>query len=438
MRFILIAFTFFCSFAGAQNYYVVNAGHSQANGQYSYAGELNGYGNWTKGVYSLHFTMDIGCTPKWVIMNADTMIYKNYDWTTYPPINNWQTTCYSGSIVPAPIVLGDQPYIEWSYGNYRELNDNTGLVSGQPSVTATLYSYQGHSFTGNTGDDLIAEGKATGINVPAGLQMQAIKTSDTTLLISYSGHALAHRQVNSVYNGTVLLHSNATTQNDSLQVINNSYPYITVSFLQPQMYGYSLYFNELPADVGTVENSPAKRIIINRFGGETFTGTSGENLFLTGKVFFDNLPAGLIPEVIYETDTLLRVAMQGAAIHHDNSNDIYPVKMYFRNTAFSGNDSTEVLGHPFNLGFDFFGTIGNPEYDAEEHVLFYPNPAQNFLLIANDNRSGKIIISDISGKTLIHCSPVSDMLDISILPEGLFTISYITGDKVYKSKLIKN
>jgi hypothetical protein len=437
MRLVLICFLFFSLVAGAQNYYVANAGHSQANGQYSYAGEINGYPNWTNGIYSLHFTMDIGCTPKWVIMHADTMIYKNYDWTSYPPINNWQTTCYPGSISPAPIVISEQPYIEWSYGNYRELNDNTGQVSGQPPVSATLYSYQGHSFTGNTGDDLAALGKATCINVPAGLQMHVTKTSDTTLLISYSGHALQHRQGNSVYNCTVFLHSNATTQNDSLQVINNSYPYISLSFLQPQMYGYQLYFNELPEDIGTVENNPNRRIIINRFGGESFTGTAGENLFLTGKIFFDNLPAGLIPEVIFETDTLLRVAMQGAAVHHDNSNDIFPVRMYFRSTAFSGNDSTEILGLPVNLGFDFFGTIGYSYAEADGQYLFYPNPAHDFIIMENGDESGRIMISDLSGKTMINRWQDSDRVDIGILPEGVYILSYITGGKVYNSKLIK-
>ena len=415
LPFLLLVLT-----AAGQNFYVINAGHTQANGMYTYTGEVNGFPNWANGQYSMHYTYDIGCTPKWVIMNADTMIYKNYSTTYFPPMLDWQTTCYTGSIFPAPYVLSEQPYIQWTNGNYRELNDNTGQVSGQPCVTATLFSYSGSVFTGSNGDDLIATGRASCLNVPAGLNMQVIKTSDTTLQIEFTGHALQHSVSNSLYNCTVVLHSNATTANDSLLVINNNYPYIYISFLQPQLYSYYMYFNELPDDIGMVENLSACKITINRFGGESFSGTIGENFFLTGKVFFNNLPAGLQPEIILVTDTLLSVAMLGSAIHHDNSNDIYSVPMFFRSSSFSGNDSTEVIGHPVNMSFNFFGTIGINTINNVDNLNVFPNPVSKFFFLPTAEKDDMVDLYDMQGRKVLSAAYKDEGIDVSQLEPGLY------------------
>lgn len=433
---LIISCILFSISINAQNFHVMNAGHVQANGTYVYSGEINGYPNWTNGIYSLHFTNDIGCTPKWVIMHADTMIYKNYDWTSDPPTYNWQTTCYSGSIYPPPIVLSEQPTVFWSYCDYIEQNDNSGQIIAQPPLTASLYSYLNVTFTGNTGEDFVAAGKVSVTNVPAGLSIHVFKTCDTSLQVLFTGAAIQHRAINTVYNCSIVLNSNATSANDSLQVVNNNSPNITIRFLQPQMYSNAMYFNELSADIGTVENSPNRKIYINRFGGESFAGSIGEDFFQTGKVLFNNLPLGLQPEIILMTDTLLSVAMQGAAIHHDNNDDVYPVHMFFRSIAFTGNDSSEVLGSPVSLGFNFFGTIGAEFIDNEGSPVFYPNPAGDFILVESLPEDQDVVISDITGKKIMITGP--GYCDISRLPPGIYILTFEWEGNVRNTKLIKN
>ncbi|PKP23255.1 MAG: hypothetical protein CVU05_00415 [Bacteroidetes bacterium HGW-Bacteroidetes-21] len=427
---ILISITIHLS---SQNYHVIGAGHADANGTYVYSGEINGYPNWTFGNYSLHFTNEIGCMPKWVIMNVDTMIYKNYDWIELPPIDNWQVTCYSGSIFPAPQVWSDYPNLLWQNYSYQEDNSNSGSISLDYSVKIIMRSINGQSFTGNENDDYISQGKATGSNVPEGLTMQVVKINDSLLEVSFAGNALFHKVINSVYNIGICLHNNATTIGDSLLVQNNSFQNISINFKQPNVSKNFYWFYENSTNDGTIDNSVAKYIKLNRYGGETFSGTIGEDFYQTEKVTFSTLHQGITPELILINDTLISVRILGAAIAHNY--DLPNVSVNFTNEAFSGNDAYEIYGIPFEIGFDFLTEMINND-DISNKPNFYPNPATDYLYFNTDFIPSTIEIYSIDGTLIQHMNSTKNNVNISSIQNGFYLIKMTDGSTTRIQKLV--
>ncbi len=426
-----------------QNMYVINAGNFEANGTYSYTGSFNGFSRWEKNSFSIYYTYQIGCQPKWVIMNQDTMIYKNYQNNYYdslPPSTEWQTTCYPGSIYPAPVVMSDYPVIYWNNLLwFTESIDNNGSISDQYKMQIVIKSIHQYTFNGASNEDFISVGKASAQYVPEGLTMKLIKKNDTLLELSFVGNALMHRASNSVYTISCTLHDSATTLFDSTSVINNNFSNIVIQFKQPELISSYMYFYESDADDGTVNNSYNRFIKINNFGYESFSGIEGENFYLTGKAIFSNLPQGFIPELILLNDTALQLKILDTALFHDYSNDCYDTQLNFTNNAFSGNNTDEIFGQPVRLYFDFFGVVGEQENIFNSNFDVYPNPAHTFIKVDSDK--DKIIALEIYNQKGVLISSSDNacdnyLFDVSMLEKSLYFIKIISAKNVILKKII--
>ncbi len=92
------------------------------------------------------------------------------------------------------------------------------------------------------------------------------------------------------------------------------------------------------------------------------------------------------------------------------------------------------------LHYDSTGTVGINSISTVNQLKVFPNPAQDFVTIENDNLLfNRIKIIDINGKLVkqIDQNNLTGKLDISDLPGGQYIFSFETADKVITQKIIK-
>ncbi len=71
------------------------------------------------------------------------------------------------------------------------------------------------------------------------------------------------------------------------------------------------------------------------------------------------------------------------------------------------------------------------------HVLMYPNPAKEMLIIENANQNSFVMIYDITGKQLINRKLQNGQIDIRELTNGIYTIKIKTNTQEVITKFIK-
>ena len=124
---------------------------------------------------------------------------------------------------------------------------------------------------------------------------------------------------------------------------NNGYnPAPTITKVGPAISYSTDTFYESSANDGTIDNSSPVIIIFNNFGGETFTGSYGDNFVTAGKVIVTNLPSGLTAVVTRISSTTLSVTITGVAPTNNSANDVSNLTFAFQNSAFSGGDASNV------------------------------------------------------------------------------------------------
>jgi len=83
----------------------------------------------------------------------------------------------------------------------------------------------------------------------------------------------------------------------------------------------------------------------------------------------------------------------------------------------------------------------NNEHYEIPIVTIYPNPTNNSITIKNNFINGRIIIRDLTGKTLVEKEITSgiEYIDISLFKSGFYLISFYEGQQfLFSRKLIKN
>lgn len=84
--------------------------------------------------------------------------------------------------------------------------------------------------------------------------------------------------------------------------------------------------------------------------------------------------------------------------------------------------------------------IPSTEQERKFNVFFFPNPAKEWIYIQNesDNAINEVCITDASGRLVLKIRPTVPTIDVSDLPEGIYTISFVSGnDAVTHSLLIR-
>ena len=132
-------------------------------------------------------------------------------------------------------------------------------------------------------------------------------------------------------------------------------------------------------------------------------------------------------------------------------------------TAPGAPESQEVSGHSICLSFDgsvvSIGARGNDGNGSnsghvrvyttnsigvfninETNFVLYPNPTKGIINIkAKDRDIKKIIISDVTGKTIIEQTEIQqkETIDLSGFKSGIYIISIQTEKEIFTKKIIK-
>ncbi|MFH2095954.1 MAG: T9SS type A sorting domain-containing protein [Bacteroidota bacterium] len=158
-------------------------------------------------------------------------------------------------------------------------------------------------------------------------------------------------------------------------------------------YNYSyIYYYEMPDNDGSIDNSTPLIMTLNHYGGEEFSGNTGEDFYTNGKVNFWNVPAGLSPVLEKVNDTTLVLTFSGNAVNHNTSNSQW-VDFEFNDAAFTGNNANEVYNSIYSNLRIQFRQPGINYYNT----VFYESTANDGTI--NNNPPCTIKLNPLGGET---------------------------------------
>jgi hypothetical protein len=76
---------------------------------------------------------------------------------------------------------------------------------------------------------------------------------------------------------------------------------------------------------------------------------------------------------------------------------------------------------------------------ATNTITVFPNPTTDFLTIQNSSNTqiDKIIVSDISGKTVLQQNQNASQVNVQNLSKGMYLLQVVSGAKNWQSKFVK-
>lgn len=74
---------------------------------------------------------------------------------------------------------------------------------------------------------------------------------------------------------------------------------------------------------------------------------------------------------------------------------------------------------------------------SEEESILYPNPVSDYLTVSL-NAIEEIIVTDLSGKTVLRQVGNSNQINVAQLQKGVYVIQVKYDDKIFTRKIIKN
>ena len=92
------------------------------------------------------------------------------------------------------------------------------------------------------------------------------------------------------------------------------------------------------------------------------------------------------------------------------------------------------------VSYDFYvgETNGFEEQRKQDNIRVFPNPARNILHISypDEFRPEEIRFYDITGNEVLRIKPFNDVVDISKLMPGLYTLGIVLHNRIIKRKVI--
>ena len=248
------------------------------NGIYKKVLSIDGYPVYAKGIYRLGYR---GCNTQWVITNrnndysvsrGECPIYGTSISSPQPYFNEgWQNSNNLNEVIEVQRINS----LQYSLNGFKECRIyHDGRISMEDTLVITYrYPDNNATFTGANGEDFVALNKAVITNLPAGLTMHLIRSSDSTLYANITGRAVDHST--DIFNLTVTFHNNAFSHNDTGTVYNTSKNDLTINFV-------SVYtVASTGADFNTVSSAVSSPIVedgdILMLADETFT-VSNQNI----------------------------------------------------------------------------------------------------------------------------------------------------------------
>lgn len=217
------------------------------------------------------------------------------------------------------VTFANRPALAYSPTTFTETNRNDGGIGNEVRITLAGASFASGPFEAGT--------HYTTSGVPAGLSFSLSLDSATQLTARATGQALEHANANDTSMTLALL--GPAFQNVAPTNIAGSSTNLAFDFNNQPVIGYSrTVFTELSG--GAIDNLTPMSISI---GGDTFTGSDGENFVTAGKIVATNVPTGLTAVITRSSATNLNATLTGAATAHANSNDVDNLTFVFQDSA---------------------------------------------------------------------------------------------------------
>ncbi|MBB6463135.1 LamG-like jellyroll fold domain-containing protein [Flammeovirga kamogawensis] len=295
--------------------------------------------------------------------------------------------------------------LSYSDSLFSEASDNNGAITETFTISLT-----GSTFTGVDGENFIQEEKLTVGNLPSGLGVQAIKQSDTELLISYNGNATAHRASDNRNDVTFQFQNTAFTDGQADRVINYSRSDIGFVFQNPSLSYSSNRFIE--SNNGTIGGKMTISLL-----GDQFTGQINENFIATNKLSISNLPDGITGLAVLKNASTVELTLIGAATEHAESNSINTIEVAFLDAAFGGGNASEVDGY----------TLSNVQIDFHNPIITFSGKTFTENAFNNGRISNTLTIS-LSKDTFTSDVITANKITFSHIPEGLSEEVFLIND----------
>ncbi len=283
----------------------------------------------------------------------------------------------------------------------------TGAEAGTTAVTVTATASA--PVTGNQTVDLAV----TGTGITAG----DFTLSGTTITIVDG--AIAGSVTFTVLDDVLVEGSETATLtlgNPSSGIALGSNLSQTVTIVDNEAIGalaYSGQFNEGLAFDGSVSG----KILITLSGGETFAGSSGDDLLAAAmpKAQITNVPAGLTASLILTGSSQAELSFSGQASAHGNASDVGNLTLAFNDSAFTGNNASVITGSTqsdLSINFADMGTVGSTQ-------IFTPNAGTsvdssdassaialdaNYMVVGDDEASVLRVYDRAGGVALVEWS----------------------------------
>jgi hypothetical protein len=163
---------------------------------------------------------------------------------------------------------------------------------------------------------------------------------------------------------------------------------------------------------------------VTSIGGEL--GIS-ENDALTGLAGLDNIDAGTITELsIYNNISLSTCEVKSVCNYLASPNGAIDI----HDNAAGCNTQEEVV--------EACDAAGVPDINTKSIFSIYPNPAKKELFISSKNG---VFIKEVNiynqiGQKVLHENRITNMIDVSMLQQGMYVIELISNESKIREKLI--
>ncbi|MBB6463140.1 T9SS type A sorting domain-containing protein [Flammeovirga kamogawensis] len=258
------------------------------------------------------------------------------------------------------VEIENSDFIEISNTGFTESNSNDGSVEG----TIVLSLVGGDQLTGTNGDNLVATGLVVADGVPNGLSLSVIQDTPLQVTISLTGNAAGHKATDNTTFGWTFTDNAFEVLNASVidYAINPNSQAITFTTETPPPFTDSDFqivstspFIEQVVDNGIVNGE----IVLNLVGGDTLTGSIGDDFVTASKLLTQNIPNGLTLSAIKNSSTQITLSLNGVAVDHSLANRNFGWS--FTDNAFAALTADIVeLAQVSNIGIEFHDGY-NPE-----------------------------------------------------------------------------
>ncbi|MBN2814471.1 MAG: hypothetical protein JXQ80_10365, partial [Bacteroidales bacterium] len=195
-------------------YLVSGNADPEANGVYLFSYMDEGKPVYSNGPFFFDYR---GCTTKWAIVRngEDHPIYSTQADGDVPPNTGWHIGGKYTGVVESVVMVAAMNSMAYHKAAIVESFADDG--SFNDSILIMLNAIE-NPFTGENGDDFVADGKVNVSNLPEGLSISVIRKSDNMLTAYFTGTATAHQVADNVHNLTLAFQNSAFTDRDASEV----------------------------------------------------------------------------------------------------------------------------------------------------------------------------------------------------------------------------